>query len=301
MGNNNSTFDEQYKRASETPGFLAALDQSGGSTPKALKQYGIEETEYTLGEESMYKVIHDMRTRIITAPGFNGDRILGAILFENTMDREIEGIPTAQFLWEKKKVIPFLKCDKGLAAEENGCQVMKPMPTLDELLKRAKGKGVFGTKMRSVIKAANEEGIKKVVEQQFEVGKQIIGHGLVPIIEPEVDITSPDKVKIEEILKKELLAGLDALDEKQNVMLKLSIPTGENFYSELIAHPRCVRLVALSGGYPRDEANALLKKQEGMIASFSRALSEGLKHQLTEEEFNSTIDASIQSIYEASI
>mmetsp|Transcript_5169 Transcript_5169/g.6011 ORF Transcript_5169/g.6011 Transcript_5169/m.6011 type:complete len:301 (-) Transcript_5169:151-1053(-) len=296
-----ATFSEQLKRAREAKGFLAALDQSGGSTPKALRLYGIEETEYELGKESMYGVIHAMRTRIITSPGFNGERILGAILFENTMDKDIEGIPTPTFLWEKKNVIPFLKCDKGLAAEEDGCQVMKPMPDLDELLKRAKAKGVFGTKMRSNVNSANAAGIKKVVEQQFEVGKQIIGHGLVPIIEPEVNISSSDKVEIEAILKKEILVQLDALSEDQNVMLKLSLPSINNFYKELIAHKRCVRLVALSGGYSRDNANAILKKQEGMIASFSRALTEGQKHQMSDDEYNKLLDVSIANIYEASI
>lgn len=249
----------------------------------------------------MYDVIHAMRTRIITSPGFTGDKILGAILFENTMDREIEGVPTPTFLWEKKNVIPFLKCDKGLAPEENGVQVMKPNPGLEDLLKRAKAKGVFGTKMRSVIKLANEAGIQAIVDQQFEVGKRIIACGLIPIIEPEVDITSPDKEKIEEILKVKLAEGLDKLGAEENVMLKLSIPTVVNQYKELCSHPKCVRVVALSGGYPREEANAMLKKQEGMIASFSRALTEGLTFGMSNEEYNTKLGESIDSIYEASI
>lgn len=293
-------FEEQLDRARNFDGFLAALDQSGGSTPKALRAYGISDDAYVEGETSMYDVIHAMRSKIITSPGFTGDRILGAILFENTMDREIEGIPTCTFLWKKKKVIPFLKCDKGLAAEENGVQVMKPMPGLDELLKRAKAKGVFGTKMRSVIKAANEEGIQAVVDQQFEVGMQIVAAGLVPILEPEVDITSPEKEKIEAILKEKLIAGLDKLEEGKEVMLKLSLPTVVNHYKELVDHPKCVRVVALSGGYSRDDANVILAKQDGMIASFSRALSEGLSHQQTDEEFNATLDASIACIFDAS-
>ncbi len=294
-------FDEQLERAKTFDGYLAALDQSGGSTPKALRAYGVPDSEYVEGETSMYDVIHAMRTRIITSPAFQGDRTLGAILFENTMDREIEGIPTATYLWEKKKVIPFLKCDKGLAPIENGVQVMKPMPQLDVLLTRAKAKGVFGTKMRSVIKEANEEGIQAIVDQQFAIGNQILGHGLIPILEPEVDITSPDKEKIEAILKEKLLDGLtNKISQGKAVMLKLSLPTEVNLYKDLIDHEKCIRVVALSGGYSRDEANAILVKQEGMIASFSRALTEGLTYQMTDEEYNSALDKSISSIFDAS-
>ena len=274
--------------------------QSGGSTPKALKAYGTPDDDYVEGEESMYNAVHAMRSRIITANSFTGDKILGAILFENTMDRQIEGIPTSQYLWEKKQVIPFLKVDKGLAAEKDGVQVMKPMPALDELLKRAKAAGIFGTKMRSNINSANEDGIKAVVEQQFAVGKQIIAAGLVPIIEPEVNIQSPDKAKSEEILKKELLVALDKLEDGQEVMLKLSLPSVVNFYRELTQHPKCIRVVALSGGYSRDEANEILSKQDGMIASFSRALSEGLAYGQSESEFNDVLAKSIGAIYAAS-
>jgi len=293
------SFEKQLDRAQNADGFLAALDQSGGSTPKTLRAYGIPDDAYVVGETSMYDVIHEMRTRMIKSPAFNGDKILGAILFENTMDREIDGIPTPQFLWEKKNVIPFLKVDKGLAAEENGVQLMKPIPGLDALLKRGKEKGIFGTKMRSVCKLANEEGISAIVAQQFEVGKRIIDAGLMPILEPEVDITSPDKAKIEVILKKKILEHLDQLGEDK-VMLKLSLPSVVNFYKELIDHPKCVRVVALSGGYSRDEANEILKKQNGMIASFSRALAEGLSHQLSDDEYNKIYEKSITCIYEAS-
>jgi fructose-bisphosphate aldolase class I len=292
-------FEEQLQRVSNVDGFLAALDQSGGSTPKTIRAYGISDDTYVEGETSMYDVIHAIRTRMITSPSFNGYRILGAILFENTMDREIEGIPVPTFLWKKKNVVPFLKCDKGLMELENGVQLMKPNPNLDDLLKRAKAKGVFGTKMRSVIKEANEEGIQAIVDQQFEVGNQILAAGLVPILEPEVDINSPDKVKIEAILKEKLIEGLNAKANK-GIMLKLSLPTEVNLYKDLVDHDKCVRLVALSGGYPRDEANAILAKQDGMIASFSRALAEGLFDKLTDEEFNSTIGHSITTIFEAS-
>lgn len=293
-------FAAQLERAKNTPGFLAALDQSGGSTPKALRLYGISDDTYVEGETSMYDVIHGMRTRIINCPSFTGEKVLGAILFENTMDREIDGMETSQFLWEKKNVIPFLKCDKGLAAEENGVQLMKPNPGLEDLMKRAKAKGVFGTKMRSVVKLANEEGIQAIVDQQFEVGKRIIACGLVPILEPEVDINSADKEKIEDILKEKLLAGLDALGDKE-VMLKLSLPTKVNHYKELIDHKNCVRVVALSGGYPREQANEILSKQEGMIGSFSRALTEGLTFQMTDDEYNTKLGESIDSIYKASL
>lgn len=293
-------YKEQLERARNTDGFLAALDQSGGSTPKALAQYGIPASDYVEGEKSMHDVIHAMRTRMMTSSAFTGDRILGAILFENTMDQEVEGKPTSTYLWETKQVIPFLKVDKGLAPEEDGVQVMKPMPALDDLLKKANSNAIFGTKMRSVVKKANEAGIQKVVDQQFEVGKQIIAAGMMPILEPEVDITSPEKVEIEKILKEKIIDGLNKLGEDEEVMLKLSLPSVDNFYKDLVDHPKVVRLVALSGGYPKDEANEILSRQDGMIASFSRALSEGLSHQLTDEEFNSTYDATIESIYQAS-
>jgi fructose-bisphosphate aldolase class I len=249
----------------------------------------------------MYQVIHKIRTRIITSPSFQGDRTLGAILFENTMDRDIEGIPSPTFLWEKKQVIPFLKCDKGLAPLENGVQVMKPMPALDDLLKRGKEKGIFGTKMRSLIKEYNEEGIQAIVDQQFEIGNQILAAGLIPILEPEVDITSPDKAKIEAFLKEKLVEGFDSkITEGKAVMIKLSIPTEVNLYKDLVDHPNCVRVVALSGGYSRDEANELLTKQEGMIASFSRALAEGLNDKMTDAEWDECLDKSIASIFAAS-
>lgn len=294
-------FDEMMEKARKADGFLAALDQSGGSTPKALTAYGVPEDKYVKGEESMYEMVHEMRTRMITSPSFSGEKIIGAILFENTMDREIDGLPTGQFLWEKKGIVPFIKCDKGLADEVDGVQVMKPMPQLDELLKKSKSKNMFGTKMRSVIKKANKGGITKVVDQQFEVGQQILDAGLCPILEPEVDITSPDKEAIEDILKEELIKGLDALKPCCNVMIKLSLPTKVNLYKEVIDHPRCVRLVALSGGYPREEANDILSKQEGMIASFSRAILEGLQYGQTAEEFDSTMAATVDSIDRKSV
>lgn len=280
-------------------GFIAALDQSGGSTPKALRLYGIEESEYSSDEE-MFNLVHDMRTRIITSEPFNGARVLGAILFENTLDREIEGMPTAHYLWQKKRVIPFLKVDKGLAEESDGVQVMKPMPELDALLAKAVAQDVFGTKMRSVVKLANQQGIKAVVEQQFEVGKQILAAGLVPIIEPEVDIHSPEKAEAEALLKLEILTQLNLLSEGQEVMLKLTLPNEANFYKELIDHPRVLRVVALSGGYSRDEANAKLAENRGMIASFSRALTEGVSAKQSEEEFEATLDTAIEGIYQAS-
>lgn len=301
MSVSDATFAEQLDRAKNFDGYLAALDQSGGSTPKALKSFGIEESEYVLGEESMYQVIHKIRSRIITSPSFQGDRTLGAILFENTMDRDIDGIPTPTFLWEKKQVIPFLKCDKGLAPLENGVQVMKPMPALDDLLKRGKEKGVFGTKMRSLIKEYNEVGIQAIVDQQFEIGNQILAAGLIPILEPEVDITSPDKAKIEAFLKEKLVEGFNSkITKGKAVMIKLSIPTEVNLYKDLVDHPNCVRVVALSGGYPQVEANALLVKQDGMIASFSRALAEGLNDKMTDAEWNGCLDKSIAGIFEAS-
>ena len=292
--------NEQLKRMREGKGFIAALDQSGGSTPKALKLYGIEESTYS-GDEQMFDLMHAMRTRMILSPAFSGERVLGAILFEGTMDRSIEGLGSAEYLWTKKKVIPFLKVDKGLADESEGVQMMKPMPELDALCAKAVAKGVFGTKMRSVIKAANKKGIEAVVAQQFEVGKQIIGHGLVPIIEPEVDINIPDKAAAEVILKSAIIAELDKLTADQPVMLKLTIPDVDNFYAELVAHPRVVRLVALSGGYSREDANAKLSRNNGMIASFSRALAEGLFAQQSDDEFNGILDATIAGIYSASI
>ncbi len=296
-----SAFDEQLERAKTFDGYLAALDQSGGSTPKALKAFGIEEDQYVLGEKSMFDVIHKIRTRIITSPSFEGDRTLGAILFENTMDREIEGLPAATYLWEEKKVIPFLKCDKGLAPLENGVQIMKPNPGLDDLMIRAKAKGIFGTKMRSYIKELNEEGIQAIVDQQFEIGNQILGHGLIPILEPEVDIHSPDKAKIEALLKEKLIEGFNSkITPGKAVMIKLSLPTEVNLYKDIVDHPNCIRAVALSGGYSRDEANAILDKQDGMIASFSRALCEGLNDKMTDEEWDATLDKSISSIFEAS-
>ena len=280
-------------------GFIAALDQSGGSTPKALRLYGIEESEYSSDEE-MFNLVHEMRTRIITSTPFSGERVLGAILFENTLDREIEGMSSAHFLWQKKRVIPFLKVDKGLAEESNGVQVMKPMPGLDALLAKAVAQDVFGTKMRSVVKLANHQGIKDVVAQQFEIGKQILGAGLVPIIEPEVDIHSPQKAEAEALLKLEILTQLNLLNEGQEVMLKLTLPTEANFYKELVDHPRVLKVVALSGGYSRDDANAKLAENQGMIASFSRALTEGVSAQQSQEEFEATLDKAIEGIYQAS-
>jgi len=291
---------EQLERMRAGKGFIAALDQSGGSTPKALSLYGISESEYS-GDAQMFDLIHAMRTRMIKSRAFGGDRVLGAILFEGTMDREIDGIGSADYLWSKKKIVPFLKVDKGLADEHDGAQTMKPMPDLDALLKRAVGKGIFGTKMRSVIKTANESGISAVVKQQFEVGRQIIGHGLVPIIEPEVDIKSPQKAEAEAILKRELLAELNKQPASQPVMLKLTLPNTANFYAELIKHPSVLRVVALSGGYSRDDANKKLSDNKGMIASFSRALTEGLSAKQSDAEFDAMLDSTIAGIYAASI
>ena len=291
---------EQLKRMREGKGFIAALDQSGGSTPKALRLYGIEESEYS-GDDQMFDLIHGMRTRMIKSPAFDGRRVLGAILFEGTMDREIDGVGAAEFLWSKKQVIPFLKVDKGLADEANGVQMMKPMPDLDTLLARGAAKGIFGTKMRSVIKESNPAGIKAVVGQQFEVGRQILRAGLVPIIEPEVDINSTTKTEAETILKSEILAELNKLADGQEVMLKLTLPNVDNFYAELVAHPRVVRVVALSGGYSREESNARLARNNGVIASFSRALTEGLSAKQSDDEFNKMLDDTIEGIYRASI
>jgi fructose-bisphosphate aldolase class I len=294
-----SNFEQQKTKFRTQAGFIAALDQSGGSTPKALKLYGIAESAYS-GDVQMMDLIHAMRSRIITSPSFNGDRILAAILFENTMDRDIQGRPTAEYLWDVKKVVPILKVDKGLEAEANGVQLMKPMPDLDQLLARAKAKGIFGTKMRSVIKQANPAGIQAIVDQQFEIGRQIIAAGLVPIIEPEVDIHCPDKAAAEGLLKAAIVAALDKLPEGQLVMLKLTIPTKDNLYADCIAHPRVLKVVALSGGYSRDEANARLARQKNMVASFSRALTEGLTAQQSDAEFDAALDEAIESIYQAS-
>jgi len=290
---------KQYEKVKSAKGFIAALDQSGGSTPKALSLYGIKPESYS-GDQQMFDLIHAMRTRIITSPAFNGDRILGAILFEQTMDREIAGRGTADYLWSVKQVVPFLKVDKGLADEANGAQVMKPMPGLDALLARAKGKGVFGTKMRSVIKSADAKGVEDVVAQQFTVGKQILAAELMPIIEPEVDIHAKDKEGAERLLKAAILKQLEGLGAQQQVMLKLTIPTVADFFSDLVKHPKVLRVVALSGGYTRADANALLARNHGVIASFSRALTEGLTAQQSDEEFNKALDAAIASIYQAS-
>jgi fructose-bisphosphate aldolase class I len=281
-------------------GFIAALDQSGGSTPKALKLYGVEEDAWS-NEDEMFDLMHAMRTRIVTSPAFTGDRVLGAILFEQTMDRQIEGTGSADYLWSRKQVVPFLKVDKGLADAAEGAQVMKPIPGLRELCDRAVANGVFGTKMRSVVQLANETGVNAVVDQQFDVAKEIIAAGLVPIIEPEVDIHSPEKEAAEALLRDRITQQLDALGDDQPVMLKLSIPTVDDFYAPLIAHPRVLRVVALSGGYPRDEANERLSRQHGMIASFSRALTEGLSASQSDEEFNATLSSTIEGIYAASI
>ncbi len=291
---------EQLEKVRTGRGFIAALDQSGGSTPKALALYGVGEDAWS-NEEEMFDRIHEMRSRIVESPSFTGDRVLGAILFENTMDREIDGKPSADYLWNVKGVVPFLKVDKGLADEADGAQVMKPMPELDALLERAVAKGVFGTKMRSVVKLADPKGVQAVVDQQFEVGKQILGHGLVPILEPEVDIKSPQKAEAEALLKAALLAGLDSLPDGQPVMFKLTLPEADGFYADLVAHPKVLTVVALSGGYSREEANDRLARNPGVIASFSRALTEGLSAQQSDEEFDAMLDASIKSIYEASL
>ncbi|WP_211653506.1 fructose bisphosphate aldolase [Planococcus alpniumensis] len=291
---------KQFEVMKNGKGFIAALDQSGGSTPKALKLYGVNEDAYS-NEDEMYDLIHEMRTRVMTAPAFSSDYVLGAILFEQTMDREVYGKYTSNYLWDAKGVVPFLKIDKGLADEQNGVQLMKPNPNLNELLQRAVERNVFGTKMRSVVKEPNEDGIKQVVDQQFEVAKEVIAAGLVPIIEPEVDINSADKERIEAMLNDEILSHLDKLSDDEHVMLKLTIPTLANFYKELIDHPRVVRVVALSGGYPREQANQKLAENKGLIASFSRALSEGLSADQSDEEFNTTLEKSIKEIYEASI
>ena len=289
----------QFCKVKNAEGFIAALDQSGGSTPEALKLYGIQAGAYP-GDEVMFDLVHAMRTRIITSPSFNGDRILGSILFEMTMDRQIEGRGSADYLWNVKNVVPFLKVDKGLADEVDGAQVMKPMPGLDALLARAVEKGVFGTKMRSVIRLGNGAGVQAVVDQQFEVGRQILAGGLVPILEPEIDIHSPSKAEAERLLKPAVLEQLGTLTADQHVMLKLTLPEVDDFYADLVAHPNVLRLVALSGGYSREEANARLARQHRVVASFSRALTEGLTVQQSDEEFNAALDASIGSIFQAS-
>jgi fructose-bisphosphate aldolase class I len=290
---------DQMQKAKSGKGFIAALDQSGGSTPKALKLYGVEETEYN-GEAEMFDLIHAMRSRIIQSPVFTSERILGAILFEMTMNRKIDGKGSAEYLWQNKQILPFLKIDNGLADEINGAQIMKPIPELSSRLESAKSHGVFGTKMRSVIKLANKTGIADVVRQQFEIGKEIVSAGLVPIIEPEVDIKSPEKSAAEVILKAEILAQLDSLNGEQDVMLKLTLPNESGFFDALVKHPRVIRVVALSGGYSREEANKQLARNRGVIASFSRALTEGLSAKQTESQFNGALDAAIQSIFEAS-
>jgi fructose-bisphosphate aldolase, class I len=290
---------EQLQKVKTSPGFIAALDQSGGSTPKALRLYGVQENTWSSDEE-MFAIVHQMRTRIITSPAFNGDRIIGAILFENTMDREIEGQPTADYLWNVKRVVPFLKVDQGLAAEKDGVQLMKPMPMLAALLDKARAKRIFGTKMRSFIKRANEAGTTDIVIQQFEVAQQIISANLVPIIEPEIDIHCPEKGKAEQLLKAAILEKVNQLPDGQVIMLKLTLPEQDNFYAEFVKHPKVLRVVALSGGYSREEANNRLRKNHGVVASFSRALVEGLTAQQSDAEFNAMLDKSIQCIFEAS-
>ena len=292
--------EQQLQKMKSHPGFIAALDQSGGSTPKALALYGIKEGAWS-NEDEMFAIVHQMRTRMITSPSFTGERIIGAILFENTMDREIDGQPTADYLWNVKRVVPFLKVDKGLDAEKGGVQLMKPMPALGALLEKAKAKRVFGTKMRSVIKQASASGIKDIVNQQFELAAEIIAAGLMPIVEPEVDIHCPEKVRAEELLKAAILEKLNQLPAGHLIMLKLTLPEQDNFYADFVKHPKVLRVVALSGGYSREEANNRLRRNHGIVASFSRALAEGLSAQQSDGEFNAMLDKSIQSIYEASI
>ncbi len=290
---------QQLNKIQNGSGFIAALDQSGGSTPKALKAYGVEETEYSTDEE-MFNLIHQMRTRIMTSKSFAGNRILGAILFENTMDRSVEGLDTAEYLWQIKEVVPFLKVDKGLEDENHGVQMMKPMPGLDALLEKANSKNIFGTKMRSVIKLANSDGINAIVDQQFLIGEQILAAGLMPIIEPEVDIHSPEKSECEALMRAAIERNLSNLPEGQSVMLKLTLPEEDNFYEELVNHKKILRVVALSGGYSRIEANDRMSRNQGVVASFSRALTEGLSAQQDQDAFDSLLDNSVQSIFEAS-
>jgi fructose-bisphosphate aldolase class I len=291
--------EQQREKIKSHPGFIAALDQSGGSTPKALALYGIKEGAWS-NEDEMFAIVHEMRTRMITSPAFNGERIIGAILFENTMDRDIKGHPTANYLWNVKGVVPFLKVDQGLEAEKDGVQLMKPMPVLAALLQKAKSKRIFGTKMRSVIKQADAAGIKDIVNQQFELAEQISAAGLMPIVEPEVDIHCPEKAKAEELLKAAILEKLNQLQSGQMVMLKLTLPEQDNFYADFVKHPKVLRVVALSGGYSREQANSRLRRNHGVVASFSRALAEGLSAQQSAVEFNATLDKSIQSICDAS-
>jgi fructose-bisphosphate aldolase class I len=291
--------DEQFHKVKHGTGFIAALDQSGGSTPKALKLYGIDETAYS-DDDEMFALMHEFRSRIITSPSFDGDRIIGAILFEDTMDRKIKGKDSPEYLWVVKRVVPFLKIDKGLAAEADGVQIMKPIPDLDDLLARAKDKDVFGTKMRSFIKLASPAGVKAVIDQQFEVARQILAAGLVPIIEPEIDIHSPEKAEAEAMLKANILEQLATIPAGQPVMLKLTLPHVDDFYEDLVSHAKVLRLVALSGGYTREEADARLARNHGVIASFSRALTEGLQVDQTDEEFDAILDKSIASIFKAS-
>lgn len=291
---------DQAEKMTSGPGFVAALDQSGGSTPKALKLYGIDENAYK-NDDQMFDLIHQMRCRIMQSPAFNGNKVIGAILFENTMDREVAGKSAADFLWDERRIVPFLKVDKGLADENNGVQLMKPMPDLESLLERASAAGIFGTKMRSVINRADNKGIEENVSQQFEIGQTILGYGLVPIIEPEVNIKIEDKAEAEEILLANLIKHLDALQGEQKVMLKLTLPENANLYSPAIDHAKVMRVVALSGGYTREESNLRLRSNLGMTASFSRALTEGLSAQQSDEIFNNTLSQTINDIYEASI
>lgn len=290
---------QQTEKIGSQPGFIAALDQSGGSTPKALKTYGVQESEYS-GDEQMFDAVHAMRTRIVTSPSFTGERVVGAILFENTMDRKIEGQTSADYLWSTKNVVPFLKVDKGLADEANGVQLMKPIPNLDELLARANEHQIFGTKMRSVIKLANATGVEEIAAQQFEVGKQILSAGLMPILEPEIDINSPEKSEAEVALSAAIHKNLETLGDDQQIMLKLTLPNDDNFYRDLVDHPKVLKVVALSGGYSREEANSKLSRNDGVIASFSRALTEGLTAQMSDGEFNTALDGAIEMIYQAS-
>ena len=292
-------FEEQLQQMKKRPGFIAALDQSGGSTPGALRAYGIKEGAWS-NDEEMFALVHQMRTRVMTSPSFTGERIIGAILFENTMDRDVQGQPTADYLWNVKRVVPFLKVDKGLLPEKDGVQLMKPMPGLAALLDKAKTKRIFGTKMRSFIKQANRAGIEDIVTQQFEFARQIVAAGLVPIVEPEVDIRSPEKAKAEELLKAGILGELNRLPKGQLVMLKITLPERNGFYADCVSHPNVVRVVALSGGYTREEADRRLRKNPGVIASFSRALLDGLSARQSDAEFNQTLDVSIQSIFDAS-
>ncbi|MBI1246277.1 fructose bisphosphate aldolase [bacterium] len=292
--------DPRFQKIKTAPGFIAALDQSGGSTPKALRAYGISDDEWS-GDEQMFDLVHKMRTRVMTSPGFNGDRILAAILFENTMDREVEGQPTADYLWNVKQVVPILKVDKGLAPEANGVQLMKPMPGLEALLEKANSKNIFGTKMRSVIKQADAAGIQAIVAQQFDQAKQIIAAGLVPIIEPEIDIHCPQKGQAEQILKEGLAEMLDEVQDDAYVIFKLTIPDVDDFYADFVKHPRVLKVVALSGGYTRVEGVEKLARNHGVVASFSRALLEGLSAEQTDEQFNAMLDQSIQSIFDASM